>query len=244
MAIDVRCPSGHRLSVEDRHAGKRIRCPKCKRAVAVPLPDSATGIESTIRPSPPPLPPRRKAVVAETLAAETSTATVDPAEEGAAIDASDAVQIPLGEPPRLGYQVEPRQANTVYAISAGLVLLAVVQLVPAIKRGELLSAPAWAQCVMLLVAIQLVYAAWLALAPDWCTLWVAMLAFAGVAAFYGAALAIAVMTPRDATLVLGMDDIRDAARLWCSTVILMTTLMTFICGRTSYRWYKNYPRAH
>ena len=219
MAIEVRCPAGHRLAVEDRHAGKRLRCPKCQKIVAVPKLDQ-TEVSKPL--SPPPLPPRTK-----------PSATVE-----AASPASDLAAVQTSAE---GYQADRYHTHTVYAIAVGLALVALFQLAPPIKRGEF--APAWAQCAILLVAVQLIYALWLALAPDWSTLWVAMLAFAGVAALYGAALAIAVITPRDKAMLLGMDDVRDSARLWCSAVILVTTMMTYVCGRASYTWYKSYRRA-
>jgi hypothetical protein len=38
MLIRVKCPNGHTLKVDDRHAGKKGACPKCKALVTVPEP--------------------------------------------------------------------------------------------------------------------------------------------------------------------------------------------------------------
>lgn len=65
MAIEFRCPSGHRLRVDDRHAGKRIRCPNCQLAVVIPRLENALSDSSVARIlgdyEPVPLPERTEA---------------------------------------------------------------------------------------------------------------------------------------------------------------------------------------
>ncbi len=41
MAIEFRCPNGHRLSCPDDRAGKPATCPKCNTTFTVPTPDAA-----------------------------------------------------------------------------------------------------------------------------------------------------------------------------------------------------------
>jgi hypothetical protein len=64
-----------------------------------------------------------------------------------------------------------------------------------------------------------------------------MLVFALVATLYGAGLAIFMYTPADAPLPLGLDEsARHSAAGWCMAVVLLTTMMTFVCGRVSAGW--------
>ena len=43
MLIEVQCPNGHRLQVNEKHAGKIGACPRCSAPVKVPLPSQADG---------------------------------------------------------------------------------------------------------------------------------------------------------------------------------------------------------
>jgi len=45
MAIRFRCPSGHRLSVDESRAGAKIRCPRCKKVTIVPTSGEAEAAE-------------------------------------------------------------------------------------------------------------------------------------------------------------------------------------------------------
>jgi hypothetical protein len=53
MPITVTCPSCKQLcQVQDQHAGKKVRCPKCSAVIDVPLP-AATPINETLPPTVP-----------------------------------------------------------------------------------------------------------------------------------------------------------------------------------------------
>lgn len=71
--------------------------------------------------------------------------------------------------------------------------------------------------------------------PDWSTVWTAMIVFALVAAVYGAALALTVMTPRTSAMLFELDQNRDAAHVWCTAVVVVTSLMTYVTGTIGYR---------
>jgi hypothetical protein len=49
MALMMKCPNGHELSVAEQHAGKRVMCPMCRAVLDVPAGRGAG--------APPPLPP-------------------------------------------------------------------------------------------------------------------------------------------------------------------------------------------
>ena len=38
MPLKFYCPCGQKLSVEDEHIGKHVRCPKCRRVLTPPQP--------------------------------------------------------------------------------------------------------------------------------------------------------------------------------------------------------------
>jgi hypothetical protein len=71
MSIQVVCPNGHPLKVQDSSAGKMGLCPVCKARVKVPLPDSRQLTEDAVldflgpcKPEP----PRERAAFADTPA--------------------------------------------------------------------------------------------------------------------------------------------------------------------------------
>ena len=57
MAIKITCECGKRFKVGEEHAGKRTKCPICKRAFVVPRPNAEQ--ESSSTSEPPPTPPGR-----------------------------------------------------------------------------------------------------------------------------------------------------------------------------------------
>ena len=104
-------------------------------------------------------------------------------------------------------------------------------------RYELSLAPDWARLVMFLALLELAYTAWMMLAPDWSSVRVAMLVFAGATTIYALGLAIATMTPPGGQTVLEMDDVLQPARMWCSAILLLSGLMTYVCGHVSDQWH-------
>ncbi len=128
--------------------------------------------------------------------------------------------------------------KTVYWLAAGLALLSLFHLAPVLGHLDPASAPTWARIVMAVTLVELAYVAWMVTVPDWSTVWTAMIVFAIVAAFYGAVLALTVMTPRGATMLFELDAQRDPARMWCSAVVVLTSLMAYLAGTIGYRWRK------
>jgi hypothetical protein len=142
----------------------------------------------------------------------------------------------------VGYRAEGTWKGKVIVLAIQWMLLAMFQLVPAAPVLDLRAAPDWARIAVLLAALQIAYACWMWLVPDWSTVWVAMLVLATVAALYGTALGIAWVTPQGSPLALGMPQPRVYAQLWCAAVIVVTLGLTYACGRVSYRWHKTYGK--
>jgi hypothetical protein len=154
-----------------------------------------------------------------------------------ALEALD-VPSPPSKPATKIYQPDPDKVQTVRLLTIALALAALFTAGPvAWHGGNLFAAPDWVRVVLLLSLVQLAYVAWLASLPDWVTIWVAMLVNALIATLYGAALAIFLYTPVESPLALGLSDVsRRTAAGWCLCVVLITTMMTFACGRVCAMW--------
>jgi len=48
MSIKMLCPNGHKLRVDERHAGQRAMCPRCSARLTVPTPTRHELSESSI----------------------------------------------------------------------------------------------------------------------------------------------------------------------------------------------------
>lgn len=243
MPIVVRCPTGHLLQVAERHAGREIRCPKCQGTTVVPplaAPPQVEiepkgGDDSTGNAKPPPLPPPLPARAPDAVPPPMAIELGGPdAPLAAALES--AVSPPTPQLRRRGYQADVAHKQTVYWLAAGLLLLALFQAAPVVRHGNLGAAPDWARWALLIALVELAYVAWMATLPDWSTAWVAMMLCAAVAALYALALGAAVVTPRGRSVLFEMDDVRDAARYWCSAVILLTFLLAYACGHAAVSW--------
>jgi len=131
---------------------------------------------------------------------------------------------------------------TVKSLALILALTVVFSVAPVVSRAQLNLEQAawWARLVLLLAAIQAVYIVWMLNRPDWASVWIVMLAFAVVATLYGMASAITVMWPPDELMPLGLEPIRQPAKAWCGAVLLTMSLATYLCGRTSAKWRRQF----
>ena len=126
MAIEFRCPDGHKLKVPERLAGKTVRCPKCSARAVVPLSERAVTAEldtaelDTERDSVEPLAPRVAPVAA----------AAGPRSPGAAAPAKPPGQ-PAGVRPadQSGAGASPRSPYVGLFLIAGSVGAAVVVLI-------------------------------------------------------------------------------------------------------------------
>lgn len=104
------------------------------------------------------------------------------------------------------------------------------------------ATPGWAQVVLLVSLLQLAYALWLALVPDWSSLWVASLSLSLVATLYATGVAITATARPDSKLLLDLAELLrtqgSKPALWCLTIVLLASLLAYLAGLTSYRWHK------
>jgi hypothetical protein len=134
------------------------------------------------------------------------------------------------------YVPDPRRVSRARWLAGLLGIMVLLSVLPAARHLNLETAPGWARVALLAAALQAIYVGWLAAAPDWASLWIVMFVFAAVATLYALAAALAYATPRHQGVLLGLDAIRTAAAAWCSAVVAMMTLGTYLCGRVSARW--------
>jgi hypothetical protein len=126
---------------------------------------------------------------------------------------------------------------------AGILLAAVLfSLAPVVYQMQvnLETASGWARVVILVAVLQVFYVSWMLSAPDWSTAWIVMLVFAGVSALYAVATAMAIATPPDRAMPLGLGEVRYSARVWCGAVLAIMSLCTYLAGRFSTRWRRSF----
>ncbi len=136
--------------------------------------------------------------------------------------------------------IDPRHRTGVYYLAAGCAGLALLTMLPALWHLNLSEAPGWARLVLLVALLQLAYAAWLALTPDWSSLWVVMLALGAVAALYATGAAMTLQAEPGDPLLLGLGELcrqqGSKPTLWCAAVVLLASLLAQLTGAASSRW--------
>jgi len=140
------------------------------------------------------------------------------------------------------YRADRGHVETVRWLAGVLGLLVLLAGLPALGHLNVASAPGWARALLLITLLQIAYLAWMAILPDWSTVWVAMLVFAAVATLYALAAGLAVATPPDRALPLGLGEVRDKLARWSTAALLLGVLGTYLCGRTSVRWQRSCRR--
>ena len=150
--------------------------------------------------------------------------------------------LPQPQGPRFSaaYRPDRGKVHTARWMAALLGLLVIFSTTPALAHLDLQLAPGWARAVLLVAGLQTAYVIWMALTPDWSTVRVVMMVFAAVSALYGMATAVAVATPLDSPLPLGMQQVRHSASYWCGAILLLMSLATYLCGRVSFQWQRSW----
>ncbi len=123
-----------------------------------------------------------------------------------------------------------------YRIAIVLAVMTVLIASPSLVHLRLAAAPGWARMMLLAAGLQLAYLAWLATNPDWAAVWVVMIVFAGAATMLAIAGTMAMMTPLDADLPLGLDAVRRAAAAWCMVASAMCAAAAYYCGHIAQQW--------
>ncbi len=143
----------------------------------------------------------------------------------------------------LASQAGQGKVFSVYGLGLVLMAAAFASLVPAFEHLNPMTAPGWARAVLLAVSIQMVYVLWMVALPDWSTVWVGMLLYAVLASGYAMMWMIRVFSASGRELILELHTL-DQTQVagWCATMVLAMGLLSYICGRFSATWRKEYER--
>ncbi len=234
MSVQFHCRCGTLLTAQRDAQVSSICCPSCLEMV--PIPEVAAQ-QPAFPLDQPDFPP--------------PNARQSPAGPPHQSGASDATAIPFGNsfgktPPSLTTRArrgKVTEATKLPSLVAALAVASLVQLAPVFGFGEP-SAPDWMRCLLVISLLQLMFWAWMILVPDWSSLWVATLASASTAVFYGFVLAIAIAAPADAPDLLDMNAMRASAQLWAVVMLIMCGALTLACGQLSFQWQKRSRVGH
>jgi hypothetical protein len=177
------------------------------------------------------------AAVMERIAAEHARQTVQ--RPGRQKRTAPGIGRPDAQRPDVAWVRRARWLALALALVVGLSIVPVAWQ----RAFNLETAPGWARAILLAAALQAVYIAWMLNYPDWASVWIVTLVFALGAAAYATVMAMAMATPLDRSMPLGMDDVRRGSAAWCAAALGLMSLATYLCGRTSVGW-RRHLAAH
>ena len=125
--------------------------------------------------------------------------------------------------------------RSIHRLAAGIVAVALLQLIPLWNHWNLTTAPNWARWIAMLVLLQTAYAAWMAILPNRTTVRVVTIVLVVVATFYGIAFGITLIESQLNSSMLQLSEVRKHARLWCPTIMLLICGITYFAGRVAFR---------
>ena len=243
------------MAVPDRRVGTQVRCPKCGETVFVPR---AEGGESRVEsqtpapPQPPSLPKHTPPPPPPSVSQGGAISFPPPVPQVAAARSEQRVD---PKPPLRGLEYDCHTIGTVRQLAAAVAFVALfgaipafLEVTPAVQRGALGTAAHWAFLLLFVGALQCAYAAYLAQLPDWGTLWVVTLVTLAVGMTYAMSFGLTLFASDQSQLIqlldLG-DRLRDGkARLWCLTMLILTSLLAYFCGRVCVRWHRDFAAVY
>lgn len=209
MPIPLTCPAGHRWTAADAAAGHLANCPACGAAVSVPAVHATA--EGTAGAG------HARRQPSHGLWREAHTE-----EEKAA-----------------GFLADRSKMHGARWLAGCQIALALFSAGPAFFYLSFSSSPAWAVVLLLAAVLQIAYAIWMALVADWSTVWVTMAVWAVTAAAFGLFWTVIAFTAAGEPIeLLDIDPVRQKAGGWCLAMLILSGVMTGICGRTAARWRK------
>jgi hypothetical protein len=129
-----------------------------------------------------------------------------------------------------------RQLEIVYWLASLLPFAVAFCAAPALPHLQFSGAPLWAQAMLCGGMVQLGYAAWLAMVPDFSTVRVGLYLFAASAATYFIALAVTCFLAESQVSTLGMSGMRAMAAAWCVLALVISSLASTACGWVLRHW--------
>ncbi len=132
--------------------------------------------------------------------------------------------------------------GTTYVLAGMTAGAGLFSLGPAIHNLAIWSAPQWAQIVIGVALVQLVYAIWLVTIPDWMTLRLGMLLNSLIAALFAGGLMIVLGERSSPTLPLDLGEVRNTAGGWCAAQITVSGVLSYAYNRSSGMWRRSWRR--
>lgn len=133
------------------------------------------------------------------------------------------------------YRANPQQIETAYWLAVVLMFVIVFAAAPSLAYLQLDQAPGWAQIMLLLAGMQLAYAVWLMIVPDWSSVRIGMWVFGVSAAVYGAGMGLFALSSQGSP-PLGLTASTASASGWCGAIVLVLGLLSYACGQVSSNW--------
>jgi hypothetical protein len=147
-----------------------------------------------------------------------------------------------------GCEPHPHNVSATKWLAWVLVAVAVCGATPAVldivSHLRTVGSPAvavWAYLSLWIALIEISYAIYLVQLPDWSSVWVATLVTLAIAASYAMLLGLTYLSPVDGWLVRALDlsDHLAGGRAagFCFIMVCLTSLVSYLSGRMSVRWY-------
>ncbi len=254
--IEFRCPQGHRLAAPQRHLGRKVRCPLCGQKVVVkapsdsvngPLQDDSAQQKSAAR-SPETKENAHSQALSELSAPSRSEspdeeavwAKLDPLEQ-----LDQVVVLPFSEdlPWWSPWAADPGKIQSARMLAWVAVATGLLATVPGVWALGEEPLPLWAVLSLAVAGVQLAFALWVLLLPDWLTTWVLMAVYALSGAGY-AAVAVAVGSGESSPLAtwLELAPGEPQALGWSVAQLTLCVLITYGAGRLAARWHTSLMR--
>lgn len=100
--------------------------------------------------------------------------------------------------------------------------------------------PLWAKVALGLTVLKFLYAVFMALVPDWSTVWLGMMLLALLAVMYGIGWILASFTAPGAPMLFGLDAVREHLKFWCVLMGLSSLGLSVVCARFSHQWRRDF----
>jgi hypothetical protein len=147
----------------------------------------------------------------------------------------------------LAYEPDRGKVSTARLLAGALAVFALCSVIPAaldavehVRVGASPGLARWAYLLILVGAVQLAYAVYLAQLPDWSTVRIVALVSLVLATSYAILLGLTLLSRDDSALVrsLELTDQLQGGRAtgWCFIMLCVASLLSYLSGRISVRW--------